>query len=197
MLDSEVDKWRFVAMICLQLMAKRPLPDVPEYWRKQGFDLKARPMAATLKALAQFVTIMEGDGTQLEAPCLGDGAAAAAAAQDKILGLEADAIYKLYPSKRSNGSSTGKSGKDRTHILTILKKGEYPIREAVQLYVAKTNPRYYQSLSRFLNSRPDLDALRQAADYRPGAEGGDRPNALSGIQGRDFKKGISNDGRIK
>jgi len=57
LIDNEIDKWRFVAMICLELRAQKPLPNLDSYWQKQGFNLKKRPMSLTLKMLHNFVTL--------------------------------------------------------------------------------------------------------------------------------------------
>lgn len=58
LIESEVDKWRFVAMICLQLQAQAPLPDVERYWISKGFDTKMRPMSLTLQVLHNFVEVV-------------------------------------------------------------------------------------------------------------------------------------------
>src|SRR3990172_676001 len=55
LIDNEIDKWRFVAMICLELRAQKPLPNLDSYWQKQGFNLKKRPMSLSLKMLHNFV----------------------------------------------------------------------------------------------------------------------------------------------
>jgi len=60
-IDNETDKWRFVAMILLELQAKKPIPDNRRYWAKKGFDLKKRPMSLTLKMLQGFVDVVTED----------------------------------------------------------------------------------------------------------------------------------------
>lgn len=58
--DNEVDKWRFAAMVCLELEARKPLPDSDIYWSKK-FDIKSRPMSLTLKMLHNFVDFVTED----------------------------------------------------------------------------------------------------------------------------------------
>jgi hypothetical protein len=51
----EIDKWRFVAFVMLQLQIKKPVPLESSYLARKGFDLKKRPIALTLKMLQNFV----------------------------------------------------------------------------------------------------------------------------------------------
>lgn len=59
-ITNEIDKWRFVAMICLELEAKSPLPNTTEYWVKK-FDVRKRPMSLTLQMLQNFIEVRNGD----------------------------------------------------------------------------------------------------------------------------------------
>jgi hypothetical protein len=65
-IHSEIDKWRFVAMICLELEARKPLPNLDRYWASKGFDVKKRSMSLTLQAIQNFITI----DTQLLEKCV-------------------------------------------------------------------------------------------------------------------------------
>lgn len=56
-IKNETDKWRFAAMICLELEAKKPLPNLDEYWIKK-FNLKNRPMSLTLQMLQDFIEVV-------------------------------------------------------------------------------------------------------------------------------------------
>lgn len=60
-IDNETDKWRFVAIICLELEAKKPLPNVDKYWVSKGFDIKKRPISLTLKMLHNFLEVDTGN----------------------------------------------------------------------------------------------------------------------------------------
>ncbi len=55
LIENEIDKWRFVAMICLELGAKKSLPNIDKYWLSKGFNLKKRPMFLTLQVLHNFI----------------------------------------------------------------------------------------------------------------------------------------------
>lgn len=57
---EEIDKWRFVAFIILELQLKRPIPLNEEYLRRKGFDLKKRPIFKTLQMLQKFTEINDG-----------------------------------------------------------------------------------------------------------------------------------------
>jgi len=63
-IESEIDKWRFAAMICLELNAQKPLLDDDNYWKKY-FDINKRPMFLTLQMLHNFVDIV----TELSKEC--------------------------------------------------------------------------------------------------------------------------------
>ncbi len=60
----EIDKWRFVSFIMLELQLKKPIPINENYLIRKGFDLKARPIAMTLKVLHTFIDIVTTDVTQ-------------------------------------------------------------------------------------------------------------------------------------
>ena len=51
----EIDKWRLIAFIMLELQIKNPVPLNPDYLRRKGFDLKKRPISLTLQMLHTFV----------------------------------------------------------------------------------------------------------------------------------------------
>lgn len=57
LIDNEIDKWRFIAMICLELGAKKPLPNLDKYWQSKGFNIKKRAMSLTLQVLHNFLDI--------------------------------------------------------------------------------------------------------------------------------------------
>ena len=62
LIDNEIDKWRFIAIVLLQLQAQKPLPDEPSYWQKKGFDLKKRSMSLTLQMLHNFLDTVTESG---------------------------------------------------------------------------------------------------------------------------------------
>lgn len=55
---NEVDKWRFVAFVMLELQIKNPIPLNPEYLTKKGFNLEKFPISNTLQMLHSFVEIV-------------------------------------------------------------------------------------------------------------------------------------------
>lgn len=64
MLD-EIDRWRFLAFVMLELQIKKPVPLNDDYLRRKGFDLKKRPMSLTLKMLHNSLDIVTEDGQSL------------------------------------------------------------------------------------------------------------------------------------
>lgn len=76
-----------------------------------------------------------------------------------------DEIYKLYPSKRPNGSHTAKRPNDKEKIAKHLKAG-IDLKALVELYTRKTNPEWYQALKTFLNGLPDREELEKAVDFK-------------------------------
>jgi hypothetical protein len=61
MIESEIDKWRFITLICLELEAKKPLPLDKEYFKRKGWDIKKRSMSLTLKMLQNFIVVVTED----------------------------------------------------------------------------------------------------------------------------------------
>lgn len=61
MINSEIDKWRYVCLIMLELQAQKPLPNDTEYWKRKGFDIQKRSMSLTLKMLHNFLDVVTED----------------------------------------------------------------------------------------------------------------------------------------
>lgn len=66
-LMEETDKWRFIAIIMLELQTKAPIPLDKRYLQRKGFDLRKRPMSLTLQMLQKYVEVcnMNSDGSIL------------------------------------------------------------------------------------------------------------------------------------
>lgn len=64
LIESEIDKWRYVAIILLEIKAKKPLPNIDKYWISKGFDLKKRPISKTLQVLHKFIEVVTEEGTE-------------------------------------------------------------------------------------------------------------------------------------
>jgi len=61
----EIDKWRLIAFIMLELQIKKPVPIDTKYLLRKDFDLKKRPISLTLQMLQHFISPV----TQDEKPC--------------------------------------------------------------------------------------------------------------------------------
>ena len=53
----EIDKWRFLAFIMLELQMQKPVPLNEAWLTRKGFNLKKRPMLLTLQMLHNFVEL--------------------------------------------------------------------------------------------------------------------------------------------
>lgn len=51
----EIDKWRFIALVMLQLQTKKPIPLDMGYLERKGFDTKKRSMLLTMEMLHNFI----------------------------------------------------------------------------------------------------------------------------------------------
>ena len=56
---TEIDKWRLMAFIMIELQLKRPVPVDKDYLIRKGFDLKKRPISLTLQMLHNFLDVCE------------------------------------------------------------------------------------------------------------------------------------------
>lgn len=61
LIENEVDKWRLIGIILLELRAKKPLPNDDRYWAKY-FHLKKRSMSLTLQMLHNFLDVVTQNG---------------------------------------------------------------------------------------------------------------------------------------
>lgn len=58
---EEIDKWRLVAFIMLELQLKKPIPRNEQYLMRKGFNFKKRPISLTLKMLHNFIVVVTED----------------------------------------------------------------------------------------------------------------------------------------
>lgn len=61
----EIDRWRFVALVMLELQIKEPVPLDQKYLTRKGFDFKKRPMSLTLQMLHNLVEVRNDSVTQI------------------------------------------------------------------------------------------------------------------------------------
>lgn len=61
---EEIDQWRFVKLIMLQLQVKNGVPLDDTYLIRKGFDTRKRPISLTLKMLHEFIEIRNESVTQ-------------------------------------------------------------------------------------------------------------------------------------
>jgi hypothetical protein len=53
----EIDKWRFIALVMLEIQIKRPLPNDPQYLKRKGFDFNKRSFSKSLDALSELLEV--------------------------------------------------------------------------------------------------------------------------------------------
>lgn len=56
----EIDKWRFIAFVMLELQIKQPVSLDPEYLKRKGFDLRKRSISLSIKMLHKLVIVVPG-----------------------------------------------------------------------------------------------------------------------------------------
>jgi hypothetical protein len=61
----EIDKWRFVAFIMLELQYQKPIPLENAYLSRKGFDLKKRSMSLSIQMLHNLIDVV----TEEKIPC--------------------------------------------------------------------------------------------------------------------------------
>lgn len=54
----EIDKWRFMAFVMLELQVKKPIPLDEPYLTRKGFDFKKRSLSLTVGSLKQSIQIL-------------------------------------------------------------------------------------------------------------------------------------------
>ena len=61
----EIDRWRFIALIMLELQIKKPIPFDVDYLKRKGFDNKRRAISLTIQMLQEFIEVVTEDNS----PC--------------------------------------------------------------------------------------------------------------------------------
>lgn len=57
----EIDKWRFVAFIMLELQYQKPIPLDEKYLKRKGFDFRKRSISLTIQMLHNSIEVVTGD----------------------------------------------------------------------------------------------------------------------------------------
>lgn len=60
----EIDKWRYVALIMLELQVKGPIPADKEYLQRKGFDFRRRSMSLSLQMLQNLIEVRNAPVTE-------------------------------------------------------------------------------------------------------------------------------------
>lgn len=55
----EIDQWRFIKFIMLEIQSKHPVPIEQAYLTRKGFDLMKRPISLTLQMLHEFIEVCD------------------------------------------------------------------------------------------------------------------------------------------
>ena len=62
---EEIDKWRFICFVMLELQIKKEIPLSNDYLTRKGFDLKKRPISKTLQMLHTLIEVRDTNGTHI------------------------------------------------------------------------------------------------------------------------------------
>lgn len=90
---TEVDKWRFLTLIMLELQAQRPIPLDENYLKRKGMTDK-RPISLTIKMLHNFINIV----SELSNDCALEIEIETEKEIDKDNISQIEALLKLFPS---------------------------------------------------------------------------------------------------
>lgn len=63
---EEIDRWRFIAFIMLQIQSKKPTPIIEAYLSRKGFDLKKRSISKTVQCLSNLIEVSENSNVTEE-----------------------------------------------------------------------------------------------------------------------------------
>lgn len=61
----EIDKWRFIAFIMLELQYQKPIPLDEDYLKRKGFDIKKRSMSLTVEMLHKNIEVVTEGGAPI------------------------------------------------------------------------------------------------------------------------------------
>ena len=125
-LMHEIDKWRLIAFIMLELQIKKPVPLNPKYLERKGFDLESRPISLTLQMLHNFVTTVTEDSKVCSVEKSRVEKKRVYKAQDKKSEKHFNLLWELYPRKDGRKSAlksynvSVKTDQDKTNIQKAL-----------------------------------------------------------------------------
>ena len=165
MIDSEIDKWRFVMFILLELHNQRPTPIDDAYLTRKGFDLRKRKIDATIQSLRNFVSVVPGSGTDCIQSVTYNREEKSREEEDtrngfypkKVLREMFDRIWARYPRRQ------GKTDAERHFAASVKTEDDWMrIKLALEVYKEhlkkeETDARYIQQGSRWFRNWRDWE----------------------------------------
>lgn len=160
----EIDKWRFMAFVMLELQTKNPVPLNPGYLSRKGFDLKTRPISATTQMLHNFIEVVTEE--------------------NKVCGLEVDKEIDKELKKKQNKTCVSvleyfnlKSGKnysltpERKQIILVnlnKKRTEEQMKAAIDKFVVDdwSDRHKYMDLVYCIGVRNKIDNFEKWFNYK-------------------------------
>jgi hypothetical protein len=165
---DEIDKWRFICLVMLELQTKNPIPLDDDYLARKGFNIKKRSISLTIQMLHNFLCVVTEDSEIVAI----DKEKEEDKEEDKdkhlLQTFEFDPLWERYPKR------IGKKEALRHFKATVKNEQDYiNINRALDNYckkVARTEEQYIQQGRRWFNNWADWDKLSARRDAGRGHE---------------------------
>ncbi len=164
LIDNEIDKWRFVAMILLELQAQKPLPNIDRYWIQKGFNLAVRPMHDTINALKSNIIHVTEDNFERYVDKI--KSKTEIKSNNVMTDAEFDFLWKNYP-----GTSEQKGSRAKAKLKLQAKGFKHSYAECGKAFDYYKNNSdnvskgYVQNMTTFINGdfiQQTLDSMKES-----------------------------------
>lgn len=132
MLD-EIDKWRFIAFVILEIQAKKPILLDENYLSRKGFDFKKKKLQETLENISSFTQVIDNANVTEEIKTCDDSVTQNRIEENRIEESRVEDVYKYYILKSGKNPNKYKLSQGRkVKIKARLKDfSEEDLRKAI------------------------------------------------------------------
>ncbi len=156
----EIDKWRFICFVMLEIQMQKPVPLDENYLIRKGFSLEHRPISKTLNMLQKFIEVCNTDVTDNKKVCDENVTQSRVEkSREEEICVFFNKFWELYPRKIE------KKKTEEIFHNKIREKDFEDLEKAVKNYVSHTedsDPKFIKHPSTWLETWDDWVSMEES-----------------------------------
>jgi len=154
---DEIDKWRFIAFVMLEIQAKKPILLNETYLNRKGFDFKNKKLIETLSNLEHFIQVIDNNDVTENIKERNDSVTQSRVDKSRVdksrVEYDFNSLWEIYPKK------DGKKDAERHFKSSVKNDKDYEnIKKALNNYIENvkgTELKYIKNGSTWFNNWHD------------------------------------------